>query len=354
MQNMKPVGYLTLTLLAAGIAIPVLAQPSKPTIIEFDVPGSAGTEAVQPNNAWVITGEYFIPNGGPANGFLRTPDGTITTFAVPGAYITWPYSINAEGEITGYTCNNGLCNGFLRTRNGQLTVFVVPGAVSSFPGNINTAGEISGEYYDASNVYHCFLRAPDGTITTFDAPDAGTASGQGTYTTAADGLSPAGAIAGWYLDANNVNHGYLRAPDGTISTFDVPGAGTGTYQGTTVNGINELAEIPGTYFDANNVPHGYLRYADGKFITFDVPGATGTFGNNINAFGAINGTYSDANGASHGFVRGPGGAIIVFDAPDAGTASGQGTFTNANNAWGEVAGTYYDSNNVAHGFLWKP
>src|ERR1700690_1201640 len=144
MKNIKQAQFPSLMLLAAAVAMPVPAQLNKPTIIEFDVPGSAGTEAVQPNHAGVITGEYFIPNGGPANGFVRTPDGTITTFAVPGAFITWPYSINSKGEIAGYTCSNGLCNGFLRTGDGHLTVFAVQGAATSFAENINSAGEIAG------------------------------------------------------------------------------------------------------------------------------------------------------------------------------------------------------------------
>jgi hypothetical protein len=32
--------------------------------------------------------------------------------------------------------------------------------------------------------------------------------------------------------ANLVQHGLIRHPDGTLTTFDVPGAGTGSYQGT--------------------------------------------------------------------------------------------------------------------------
>jgi hypothetical protein len=33
---------------------------------------------------------------------------------------------------------------------------------------------IAGDYADASFVFHGFVRAANGTITTFDAPDAGT------------------------------------------------------------------------------------------------------------------------------------------------------------------------------------
>src|ERR1039458_10624569 len=66
------------------------------------------------------------------------------------------------------------------------------------------------------------------TIITFDAPGAGKGAGQGTI---AFGHDARGAIMGYYLDASNVYHGFLRTPDGRFTTIDVPGAGTGEYQG---------------------------------------------------------------------------------------------------------------------------
>src|ERR1051326_4329715 len=45
-------------------------------------------------------------------------------------------------------------------------------------------------------------------------------------------INAAGAIAGSYRDGNSVYHGFVRAPDGTFTTFEALGAGTGSYQGT--------------------------------------------------------------------------------------------------------------------------
>ena len=56
------------------------------------------------------------------------------------------------------------------------------------------------------------------TITTFDI--AGNVDGITT-----NAIIDSGAIAGFYLDANDVSHAFLRARDGTITTFDVPGSG---------------------------------------------------------------------------------------------------------------------------------
>jgi hypothetical protein len=35
-----------------------------------------------------------------------------------------------------------------------------------------------------------------------------------------------------YVDASDINHGFVRAKHGAITTFDVPAAGTGPFRGT--------------------------------------------------------------------------------------------------------------------------
>ena len=79
----------------------------------------------------------------------------------------------------------------------------------TIPQNLNSAGAITGDYLDAGNVYHGFLRAKNGSITKFDVPGAGTGSGQGTIALSND---PADAITGYYIDSKNVYHGFLRTP----------------------------------------------------------------------------------------------------------------------------------------------
>ena len=62
------------------------------------------------------------------------------------------------------------------------------------------------------------------TITTIDAPHAGTIGGYGTEAIA---ICPGGQIAGFYAGYSNSIHAYVRATDGTITTLDAPGAGWG-------------------------------------------------------------------------------------------------------------------------------
>src|SRR5260370_39623359 len=99
----------------------------------------------------------------------------------------------------------------------------------TYPQSVNEAGAITGWYTDLRFVNHGFVRNLGGTITTFDAPGAGTGAGRGTL---AYSVSPAGVIAGYYQDANSVSHGFLRGSDGTFTTFDAPGAGPGAAQRT--------------------------------------------------------------------------------------------------------------------------
>src|SRR5438094_4264381 len=191
------------------------------------------------------------------------------------------------------------------------------------------------------------LIGPQPTITTFDAPGAGTGPGQGTLPFA---INPAGTVTGYNIDAGDARHGFLRTRNGAIITFDAPGAGTGPGQGTTAFSINPEGAIAGRYVDASDVFHGFLRTPDGVITTFDVLGAgtgpgQGTRAANINPPGAIAGRYIDAQGVSHGFLRALNGIITTFDAPNAGTSPGQGTIVFAVdclNPAGAIAATSLD------------
>jgi predicted membrane protein len=132
-------------------------------------------------------------------------------------------------------------------------------------------------------VNHGFVRAANGTITTFSAPGAGTTPHGGNYGTAGTGsfsINTAGIIAGTYTDANFVAHGFVRAANGTITAFDAPGAGNNALlakligmatsfpsQGTGAFTINAVGKITGTYLDASTVLHGFVINATTTTLT---------------------------------------------------------------------------------------
>ena len=94
---------------------------------------------------------------------------------------------------------------------------------------ISPGGEITGFYFDGTYAVHGFLRDKKGVITTFDLPGAGTGPFEGTY---GGGFTPNGSILGVLIDADFVNHGFLLDKHGAVTIFDAPHAGTGFNQGT--------------------------------------------------------------------------------------------------------------------------
>lgn len=347
-----------------------------PRIITFAPLGAAFTEPFAINADGVVTG-YFGTADGTLRSFLREPDGKITVFDAPGAgqgigFGTIAWSISPSGEIAGnYRGPDGIVHSFVRSRDGAFTTFDAPGAGTNgsdiqgtFAFNINADGSTAGQYVDNANVSHGFVRDRDGEIIGFDISGAGTGVGQGTATASIDGLNPEGAVTGWYVDSGNVDHAYVRSPDGDITTFDIADAGTGQFQGTTPGGINAKGETEGSYLDDNNVYHGYLRTREGQITIVNIPGAgdsptqnyphEGTIVANINEGGDVTGAYFDANLVSHAFIRYRDGRIETFDAPDAGTAVGQGTYPQCNNARNAITGYYFDANGVLRGFVRTP
>jgi len=338
-----------------------------------------GTFAYVIQGEW-IAGNY-IDAQGVYHGFVRAPDGTISKFDVPGQGTGAGQGtgevkgITPYGEIVGTMWDsNNVFHGFLRSPFGKYTIFDAPGTqngtVLGTGGlGVNPVGVILGTYVDINNASHGLLRFPDGTLASFDPADAGTGAYQGTYPANLSGINFLGASVGSSSDANYVWHGYLRAPVGTFTIFDDSNAGVGadTGQGTLSLGINSAGEISGVYIDENYVFHGYVRTPHGTMIEYDVPGAgTDTFQGTgacwfiacwggINAAGAITGFYVDNNNVYHGFIRSRDGNFTTFDAPGAGTigslGGGQGTQPMTINDEGAVTGFYTDANNVVHGFL---
>jgi hypothetical protein len=167
-------------------------------------------------------------------GFVAHPDGywaEIATPVLPGcSQQTIPDGINAAGMVAGWFSNytfpdNGNCNavrtgGFVRSPDGELTLFQPPGTIPTLPSHlqeyggaafphwisIDSAGDVTGSYWDAAGVQHGFVRNPYGTITSFDPPE-------GKQTTASS-ISDGGAIAGFYQynAGGGPPVGFIRVP----------------------------------------------------------------------------------------------------------------------------------------------
>jgi hypothetical protein len=174
-----------------------------------------------------------------------------------------------------------------------------------------------------------------------------------------------------------MQHGFVRTRDGDLTSFDVPGAGTGRFQGTggpdcfdyiaaisADSGISPSGPITGAYFQPiQGNPfggnwRGFLRARDGSFATFDAatypPCCIWTFAIAINPAEVIVGFQNDGHSVNHGFLRARDGTVTALDAPGAGTHPLQGTVADGINPAGSITGWYIDANNIRHGFLWTP
>jgi hypothetical protein len=299
--------------------------------------------------------------------------GPIITFDAPGAgtgsgqgtgcfaFTDCSVLLNNFGAVTGYYLDaNNVFHGFVRSPEGKFTTFDAPGADTTagdfngtLPNAINDAGAITGVYYDVNSVGHGFVRSPEGAFATFDAPGANGLSNP-------IALNLEGAVVGYYFNQNDTFGAFLRRPDGTFVTWGGPDASSsGAFS------INIFGTVAGHYQDNNSVIHGFLRSPTGKLTTFEAPGAgagsgqgTGSPGTSVglNAFGTTAGYYIDANYVVHGYLRSPAGEFTTFDAPGEGPG-GVGCYSDCSvglNDWGSVTGSFLDANNVIHGFVRSP
>jgi hypothetical protein len=299
---------LTALAVVAALAITVQAQAQK--LITFDAPNAGaaanqGTSVTGINYAGTITGNV-VDSGNGTHGYVRTITGGFTEFDAPGANL------------------------------------VVGG---TYPSAINDLGVVTGEEYDSNGAGHAFVRLPDGVTTVFDAPGADTSPGS--YAgTAPQSMNDLGVVAGYFWDSNSTAHGFVRTPDGRITTFDDPAAGNGVYQGTYPYSINDFGVIVGATTYADNSSHGLLRTPNGSFPDFQFPSTTYFNTAYINDLGVIAGSYSRVYVDSEpfgftGYLRTPDGKMTVYEVPGGGTTTAypyEGTWVNAVNIEGTAVG----------------
>jgi hypothetical protein len=124
--------------------------PTHGTPITFKIPDPAATALVVGaiNNAREVVG-YYTTGRGVSAGFVREPDGSIVTLAVPGAIGVQAYGINDCGIVVGTFDDGSTAHGFYG-RPGSLHTFDLPGAAATFAQGLNDEGHIVGRYTDAT------------------------------------------------------------------------------------------------------------------------------------------------------------------------------------------------------------
>jgi hypothetical protein len=221
-----------------------------------------------------------------------------------------------------------------------ITVTPPAGAVATTVFGINKHNVIAGSYVDASGVEHGFFGPLNGTYTTFDY--GGTSIG-----TEPRGLDDDSVITGFAADPNfAVGTEFLRQTDGTLLTFAKDGTPLdGIAQGI----IKKKATSTGDYIDpATGVRTGYLGQ-DGTYqsdVTLGLS-VTRTSPRSLNHFGTLAGFFVDPSGLEHGFIL-KHNNVQVIDADTSGTTALEGI-----NKKELVTGQVTDSSGNPHSFIYN-
>ncbi len=202
----------------------------------------------------------------------------------------------------------------------------VDGAVGTYPSTINSLGVVAGVYSTSTaGVAIGFVRATDGTITTFNPPNS-------MYIWAAV-IEDSGEILGSFQDTNGFSHGYIRNTEGGIQVYDI----NGSQSFTTVYAANHDAVVAGTYYNGTN-QYGFIMNSvsgPASAASFSIPGATELACWGINDQNQVAGDYEDSSGVFHGFIWALGVPLQTFDVPN---LTSPGTFPRGINDSEEVAG----------------
>ncbi len=233
------------------------SQPPYTKFTGINYNGSQGTYATSLSSNRIIAGYVIDPTS--QNGilaFVRT-NGIWTLLTDPNEgtgndAVTEILGINDSDYAVGfYTNSSGIQMPFeLDILSEAFTKLSPPGGGNAAATGINGKNDISGWQQTSNGIRGFFLKA--GTYYQFWYPGA-----QATYATS---LNWSDQVVGYYEDASGGWHGFLLiGPNkgGTAQvwqTIDDPNAAHGTW----VTGINNHHDICGYYIDANNVQHGFV------------------------------------------------------------------------------------------------
>ena len=217
-------------------------------------------------------------------------DGVFTTYDFPGSQRTHFYALSNDGTAAGYyEDSEGLHHGVILA-NGELRQYDFPDAVQTEIYGVSDAmGVLTGNWIDAAGVRRGFT----GDII-LEFP--------GASETYAEFVVD-GSVAGTYIDADGIYHGYLYTPDGKYTSFDLSEKIT-PLEYLFIHGLNAAGVYVARSKSVGNVPRTHV----GTFRSrheLHFPGSVSTEGYNINPDGSIVGHYGSSDGRVHGFVARP-------------------------------------------------
>ena len=256
--------------------------------------------------------------------------------------------INNSSKIVGYFGSGTVVNGTLHPNKGYRIVPPYnqnnysnenfPGSVQTQVVAVNSYGYTAGFWVDANGNNFGFIKW-NGVYTSYKDPH----TGAGTVNQIL-GLNDNGIAVGFYTDASGVNHGFrLNRFTGHFQEIVPPGG-----HNVTAAGINNNGDIVG-FFTASNGSTLSFLLRNNHFSEFGFPHSANTTALGVNNSDQIVGVYVDSAKAMHGFLLSNGKWQSIDDPKGVGT-----TTINGLNDKGQFVGFYVDGAGNTDGFLgWK-
>jgi hypothetical protein len=247
--------------------------------------------------------------------------------------------INDSLQIAGYH-NVNQNSGFTLNLPNGFTTENYPNSMMTQVIGINNLGTTNGFYVDSNNVTHGFTDI-HGKFATVDYP----ASAFNQLL----GQNDMGQAAGYYsLSADNTTpdfpYVYNELGGGVFQVITIPAATLGAQ----ATGINNSQQVCGFYIDSNDINHGFLLNF-GLLTRLDPPGAVFAQALGLNNKGQVVGVWMDAAENTHGFVCSTQNGFVTVDAPQ-GVGS---TIVNGINDDGILVG-FYGNSPINTGFVAYP
>ena len=257
------------------------------TFETIEVPGVDFLEVTASNDFGDYAGNTRSPDGEKTIGFTLI-DGVFTTYDFPDSLNTYFYALDNAGKAAGhYKGIDGLYHGVIM-ENGELTQYDFPGAAEThIYGISDETGALSGNIVNETGVTRGFSG---------DMPIAF----PGAVTTYADFVNAAGAVVGSYVDADGRPHGFIRNPDGSFTTIDVPEMPNLEF--LFVNTITDFGVVAFRAKAINDILRSYILLPDGILYEVRLPGSVNTVVRNVNQDGSIIGFYDLPDKRRYGFV----------------------------------------------------
>jgi len=193
----------------SGTQTPFFWDPAHPdTYVTFSVSGGSFPYAKAINDSGQIAGAYNDTKTNQTFGFLRSADGTVSTFKVAnslGYFNLQVTALNNWGTIVSSVFDENYSAGdlYLRYSGGGQKIVVGDSHGGLNPAAISNNGVVVGTDFGGDTQYgNAFSVDRSSTLTLIPVPFAA----QGTT---ANALNNAGTITGTYIDANGASHGWI-------------------------------------------------------------------------------------------------------------------------------------------------